>query len=381
MRVTDKRIAKTFLELVEIDGKSGNESRVADYIQKYLSKIGIKSERDSAGETFGGNSGNVIANIESSDKEIKDTILLSCHMDTIEPTKGIKTILSNGVIKTDGTTILGADNRAGVAAILEAVTTIIQNKIEHPNLKIVFSVAEEIGMFGSKNIDVKSLNEVCGFVFDSSADPGKVILKAPASYKIKIIIYGKAAHAAVKPEKGISAVKIAGNAIAKVEIGKFDDDTLFNIGTIKGGKAVNIVPDLVEIEAECRGFDNEKTQNRINLIKKTFEDEAVLLGGKIDFQVNQKYGLLDVSENSLPVIICHKAIKEAGLEPVNIRYSGGSDANVYNSKGLPTVNIGMGFQNVHSPQENIKLANLIKDVEIAINIIKNSYKILKTNSE
>lgn len=372
--INTTRLENTFIELISIDGETGNEAKVADYIQRYLDNIGISSVRDEAGETFGGNCGNVIAFLESNDNKNNNTILLSCHMDTIESTKGIKVISENGRIKTDGSTILGADNRAGVSVILEALHTVREKDLPYSNIQIVFSVAEERGMYGTKYINENDLKAVAGFVFDSSAKPGSIITNAPASVVINIKVHGKAAHAAVNPTAGINAIKIAGNAIANIEVGKFKDGTLFNFGKINGGKATNIVPDYVEITAECRGFDINKINERVQMIENCFMDEAALLDGRIEFEVIEKYGLLNVDENSLSVQICEKAINALGLKAEKIVYTGGSDANVYMAKGIDTVNLGMGFQNVHSTMEYIELADLIIDSEIALEIIQQAYK-------
>ncbi len=366
------RLKNSFLELVAINGASGRENNVADHIQMRLSEIGVQAERDNANVSFDGTCGNVIAFLEGTDPNMRP-ILLSCHMDTIEPTAGIKCIEENGKIMTDGRTILGADNRAGVAVVLETLQTVVENNLPHPPIYCAFSVAEEIGMFGIKFIPKEKINAACGFVFDSSAKPGDVIVNAPSSRVITIKLFGKAAHAAVQPENGVNALKIAGNAISKIPTGKFNDNSTFNFGTIKGGKAINIVPDYVEIEAEYRGFSHKLLDRKVENLRQVFNSEAESLGGKAEIEVVEKYGFFELSESSETVKIAFNAIRKADLNPEAITYSGGSDANVLNTKGIPTVNFGMGFRNVHSVNEYIKTEDLYKDAEIAMNIVTASY--------
>lgn len=367
--INQNRLLETFLELVNINGESGNEILVSNFLQKKLADIGLTVAVDEASKSFNGTTGNVIGFWGGTDDSMP-SILLSAHMDTILPTKNIKTVIKDNRIKTDGNTILGADNRVGVSVILELLRVLKEQNLPHPPIYVVFSVAEEIGMYGSKYISTnQEIDAKIGFVFDSSAMPGNVIINAPSSRKLEIKLIGKSAHAAVNPSAGVSAIKIAGNAISKIDIGKFEDNSTFNIGKINGGKAINIVPDIVELEAEYRGFDYDLMNQKIEEVRSIFKIEADKLGGTIKFNEIEKYELFNLDLTSAPVEIAFEAIRKLGLEPKGIRYSGGSDANIYNSIGISTVNLGMGFQNVHSTNENIMLNNLYKDAEIGINIV------------
>jgi tripeptide aminopeptidase len=374
--INKDRVVESFLELVSVNGESGNEQQISNYIQKKLNHLGISYSIDNAGDSFGGNAGNITAQIPGANIP---GIVFSSHMDSIEPTEGIKTKIEDGKIKTDGKTILAADDRAGIAIILEVLQTVKENDLEHPPLTIIFTVAEEIGMYGSKNISIKELNASCGFVFDSSADPGNLIQIAPSKIQLKIKVIGKASHAAVSPEKGINAITIACNSLSKIKTGKFDDGSTLNFGSIKGGKAINIIPGLVEIDAELRGFDNEYLTSKIDEIKQVFINEAEKLGGSIRIDIDEKYRAFALDEESAPIKIVKNAIEKTDLSPKLLKYSGGSDANVFNANGLPSVNLGMGFKNCHSVNEFILVDDLTKSCEIAFNIIGSAYNYFNKN--
>lgn len=371
--INKDRLVETFIELVKIDGMSGNEKDIAKDLAGKLKELGLEVRTDNAGETFGGNAGNVIGYLEGKYPE-KEAILLSAHMDTIEATPDIKVLIEDDIIKTDGNTILGADDRAGIACILETLKLVKDNNLEHPPIYVVFSVAEEIGMWGAKNISPDEVNAKYGFIFDSSAKAGKVITEAPTSARMDIKINGKSAHAAVAPENGINAIKIAGNAIAKLNPGRFEAGT-FNIGTIQGGKATNIVPDCVEISAECRSFDDTILKEKAEEIKNIFDEEAKKLGGSLEFEYSEKYNCFKLEDSNKTVQIAFDAIKEAGVEPESISFTGGSDANVYSNLGIPTVNIGTGYKGAHTHNEQIAISDLYFDAKVTLNIVKRSLNI------
>ncbi len=385
--INEKRLIDRFLQLVKIDAKSGNEKSVANFIISELNSFGMETTIDDADKKFFGNSGNVYCRIKGTDESLP-AILFGSHMDTIKSTKGINAFIKDGIIQTDKTTILGADNRAGVAVILEIFNLIYENHLEHPTIQAVFSVAEEKGMYGSKNVDANKLNVDYGFIFDSSARPGKVIVSAPASREISIKITGKAAHAAVQPEKGINALDIASAALSKIKTGRVGDHETVNFGTISGGNAINVVPDNVDIAADVRAIDIIKLNNNILNIKEIFTSEARKFGGNVEFDIIKKYDSFSLNESENVVQLAFDGIRNTGLEPEAIVYSGGSDANIYNRKGIPTVNLGMGFQMVHSQNEYIPVDDLISDLEVGLGIIsvaakkyKNASLLVNTNKQ
>ncbi len=367
--INSKRLLETFLALIEIDGKSGNERKIANYIKNFFVDYKIPVYEDNAALSFGGNAGNIIATLKG-DANLSP-IFICAHMDTIQSTLGIKPIIENEVVFTDRSTILGADDRAGVAIILETVNTIIQNKINTPTIYFVFTVCEEAGMFGSKNLDFSSMNCQYGFVIDSSAEPGSVIVSAPSALQFKIRIFGKAAHAAVHPEEGINAISISGQAISKIKVGRVSNTCTLNLGTIKGGSLINVVPADVEIVGEVRSFVEEEIRQQLKLLIDTFKDAAKYFGGKIEFSTSRKYYGFNLDIKSPVVNAATSAINKASL-PVNcIVYPGGSDANIFNHFGFPTVNLGIGYKKVHSLEESISIKNLERTADIVFNIVSN----------
>ncbi len=377
--IDQKKLLNKFLELVGINGESGNEKQVAEYIKQNLYNLNIPFNEDDAGKSFGGNQGNILGYYSGLNKDVPP-ILFSSHMDTIEPTKGIEPEIENGKVRTKGNTILGADNRVGVAILLSVIKNIIENKIETGPIYLAFTVAEEIGMFGAKNLKNIDPNLCCGFVFDSSADPGKIITSAPASSKLVFKVLGKSSHAAVQPEKGVNAIKIAAEAISKIETGRVTTTCTINFGVISGGKAINIVPDEVIVEAEARSQSNEELTERIDEIKSVFDSAASKFGGKIELNVFWKYTAFNLDEDSEPVKISKQAIESLGLKPETIVYPGGSDANVFNSNGIMSVNLGVGFKNVHSEKEYMEIKKLTDAANIGLLIAKESIKYLKLRS-
>lgn len=374
--INKERLVNNFINMVKINGDSGNEKSIALYLKDYYN---AKADRIIYNENFSDeifSTDNLIVYIEGTTPGMPP-LLLSAHMDTIEPTTDLNIIIENDIIKTDGSTILGADDRAGIAVINEALNCILENKIPHPPVYCLFSVYEEKGMKGAKLVNPENIPVKFGFVLDSSAAPGKIIYNAPASEHLVIKIFGQAAHAAIHPEDGINAIKIAGNAIANLDTGRIHPEMTFNFGIIRGGRAINVVPDYVEIDADCRSLDGQLMEEKIHFIKTEFEKQAALLGGKIELVRNHKYSSFRLDEDSPVIGVAKMGIINSGLEPECIRYPGGSDANVLNNKGIPSVNLGIGYQHVHSHSESVSIENLTKSTEIVINIIKSAFQIFE----
>ena len=366
--INHDRLVSTFLELVQIDGMSGNESAIAGYLQDHLARLDITTAQDEAGQTFGGNAGNVIGRMEGS---IKSTPILLCsHMDTVQSTLEVKPIYRDGRIGTDETTILGADDRVGVAVILEVLAALRERRIAHGPIEVVFTVGEEIGMLGAKFLRNSDLAAKLGFVFDSSAPPGHFVIEAPSSVAFRIKVLGKAAHAAVSPEKGVNAIHMASRAIAALKLGRIGHVGMLNIGIIRGGTALNVVPDEVEVEGEARSTDEEELQSQLDLVREQFESSADGLRGFIEIEFSRKYSGFRLTESDVVVRSVIGGITAAGFKPRPVRYPGGSDANILNEKGIATVNLGMGYQTVHSKQESIAVEDLVSAATIGLHILR-----------
>lgn len=363
-----RRLLDTFLGLARIDGVSGHEGEVARNIRTRLQRLGIESAMDSAGDSSGGNSGNLLARLPGT--TCSPAVLLCAHMDTILSTQELKVVREGDTFASDGTSILGADDRAGIAVILEILQALQENGVDHGPIEVLFTVSEEAGMQGVKSVDLDRLEAGMGFVFDSSAPCGSFVVEAPAAIAFRIVVKGKPAHAAVSPEKGIHAIQIASRAIAGLPLGRQGQLGMLNIGTIRGGRAMNVIPDEVEIVGETRNVHPEDLQRQVLLVQEAFERAAAEAGGGAEITWNQKYGGYNLGPDEPVVLAALRGIAAAGSEPRRIRYPGGSDANVLNERGIPTVNLGLGYMNVHSLQECMPISSLVQAAKIGLGILQ-----------
>lgn len=357
-------LTETFLEVAKLDALSGNEKVVADYIRTVLSKYDIVVAEDDSNLISGSNTGNIICEIGGGG----ELVLLS-HMDTARPTRDLRVLVKRDRITSDGTTVLGVDNRVGIAVLLFAIEKIFKEGIDSKPFTVVFTTCEESTLLGSKNLRLKDDIKM-GFVFDSSLRPGNFISKACGSKNFKIKIHGKAAHSGLEPEKGINALQIATTALNKIKQGRYNDETTINIGLIRGGTAINVVPDFVSLEGEVRSFDEQMVEKVIREINYRFAEEAQKVNGKIEFKSEWDFFPYDIDKDEEVYKIIFKALKNLELEPHPNVSLGGSDANPLNTNGIPTVNIGIGAQNPHSNEEFIYLEDLYKSAEIVFEIIK-----------
>jgi len=366
--INEKRLIESFMELVRIDSVSGEEKEVADFLVKKLKDLGLEVRVDQAGEKVKSNSGNIIARFKGNIKEATP-IMFSAHMDTVVPGKNIKPICEGDKILSSGKTILGADDKAAIAALLEALHILKENNIPCGDIEIVFSICEEIGLLGAKNLDISSLNAQMGFVLDSGGQVGEIISAAPSQNSLKIIFHGKSAHAGSNPEEGINAIQIAGFALSRMKLGRIDEETTANIGVISGGKATNIIPDEVTLEGEVRSRNEEKLEKYTKKLKQIAEDTAQEFKAKAEVKINKEYYCYNLSTDDQVIKIAMKAAKDMGLQPELHPSGGGSDANVFNKKGFPSVDLAIGMEKVHTVDEYILVKNLKKTAEYVLSII------------
>jgi tripeptide aminopeptidase len=366
--INKERVLAEFLEMVQIKCSTLQEREIADLLKVKLSALNMTVSEDDVGTKLGGTAGNIYGYWQGSQSNVP-RILLSAHMDCVEPCAGIQPVRENGVIRSAGNTILGSDDKAGVVPILEALRVIQENKLPHGDIQVVFTVAEEGGVNGSKNMDPSLLKADMGFVLDSSGAPGKIITMAPGQYKIKVTVQGKTAHAGIAPEEGINAIVLAGKALAEIKEGRIDEETTANVGIIKGGQATNIVPDRVEVTCEARSRDAAKLEAQTKLMCDTFERVVTENGGKVEIQVSKAYDPY-VHHESAPVLQIAKAAAESiGLTPELEGTGGGSDANFFNNYGVPSAVLGVGMSKVHTTEEYIKEEDLYKTAEYVVAII------------
>ncbi len=365
--INHERLIKNFLEITAIEGVSRNEAGVMNEIQKRLDELGIGYVQDKAGEKFDGNCGNLIARIPGTIPG--EAFCFSAHVDTIQSSCGTPYI-KDGVIYSDGKTVLGADDRAGAAIMLEAVESAFEQKIDFPDIELLFLVGEEIGLFGSRFLDYSLVKSKYGFVIDSSADLGKIVSHAPDHSSCKIEVFGKASHAAIAPEQGIHAIKIAADGIHNTELGRVSENSTVSIGVINGGTKTNITPEHVEVQGEIRSLDKSETPVYKEKLEANFKNAAEQYGGSVKFEWQEEYSGFKLEDNSRIIEWISSALTNAGIDPEPIKFVGGSDANNFNQNGIQTVNLGLGYKKNHSNEEYIKVDDLVGMGNTVLEIIK-----------
>ncbi|MBP1759770.1 MAG: peptidase T-like protein [Firmicutes bacterium] len=367
--INRQRLLTEFFELIRIDSPTKNERQIADLLKNRLQSMGLEVSEDEAGKTFGGNCGNVLAYLKGNLPKAP-VILLSAHMDTVDPCLSIEPVLQEGIITSAGPTVLGSDDKSGIAPILEALRTIKERSISHGNIQVVFSVAEEGGLNGAKNLDKTLLKADLGYVMDCVGGPGEIILAAPGQDRLNVRIQGKAAHAGFAPEEGISSIVVAAKAIASMVTGRIDEETTANIGTIHGGRATNIVADEVEIACEARSRDLVKLEHQTAHMTQTIKSCAEEMGAVAEIEVIRLYEPFTLAHDSQVVAIASQAARSAGLKVNTGVTGGGSDANYYNRYGVPCAVLGTGMQKPHTTDEWIEEEDLYRTANLLIEIIK-----------
>jgi tripeptide aminopeptidase len=363
--VNKKRLLETFFELLKIKSPSRYEKQIADYVSDILRSLGLTVITDNAGKKIGSNAGNIIALLRKPySKSVSNKIpplFFGAHLDTVNVNGEIKPEIRNKkIVNKNKNCILGADDKVAIAAIIEAIRTIKDFKIKTGDIYLIFTIAEEVGLLGSRNMNLKPLKAKYGFLFDGDGDIGTIFNQAPFHNAIDITIIGKAAHAGISPEKGISAIQVASHTISKMKLGRIEPGTTCNIGIIEGGVATNIIPEKVEIKAEARSLEEEKLEKLTSQIINDFATGAKENGAKAKFKVKREYDGFKISENELPVIMAKNIFKKLGLKSKIISTVGGSDVNILNSKGKMAINLSAGMENVHSSKEYVKIAELEK---------------------
>ncbi len=370
-----KRLFKTFVDLLEIESPTGHEGKVAKYVAGIMRECGFSVKRDKAGQRFGGKCGNMVARLPGKDDSVPGLIFVS-HMDTVVPNPGLRIVFDGKTIKTDGTTILGADDKAGVAVMCELARELSRRRFAHGPIELLFSVAEEQGLLGLKNLDFSMLSGNIAYVLDSHTPVGSVVTSAPSAMQISATLHGKAAHAGVEPEKGINAIAIASAAIASMRIGRIDEETTANIGIIKGGGATNIVPQETVVRGEARSFSERKLRRQVRHMARQFTTQAQKRGGKVEIETEHEFTTFSIDRDEPIVQLAFAAARRINRRTSTRKSGGGSDANVLNEQGIRSVVLGMGLNNPHTEKESILAANLYAAAELAIEIASQSPRFL-----
>ncbi|MDO9041640.1 MAG: M20/M25/M40 family metallo-hydrolase [Desulfocapsaceae bacterium] len=417
--VNEERLACTFVQLCEIDSPSRREKKVSDYLIRTFHALGAASiEEDSSAEQTGADCGNLLISIPGSGNGTKaqqEPIFFACHMDTVEPGCGVEVLREGDIFTSRGNTVLGSDDKSGIAALIELTRILRENKIDHGPIELLFTTCEEIGLLGAKALDRTKMTARYGYALDSTGID-RIITGAPAANKLKIEVHGIAAHAGLHPEQGISALCLTASAIADLRLGRLDEESTANFGLIHGGVATNIIPDHITIEGEVRSHSLQKLAAHTEEIKRTFqqviecwplppslaptalghpcpsplppgkrdEDETPALeqmtpghpcsssqapAPSVTINVQLEYPAMRL-ELSDPVLA---RVKQAGMNlDRNLEFQiagGGSDANILNSFGLPTAIIATGMDKVHTTDECLDLKDLISLTELLFAIV------------
>ncbi len=365
-------VIQYFLELVAIDSESRDERAMMDRLKADLEELGAKVEEDDAHLKTGGNAGNLYAFIPGSVD--RKPILFCAHADTVKPGKGIKAITTEGRIHTDGKTVLGGDDKSGIAEMIQGIKAVLESGEEHAPIEILITISEEIGLLGAKNFDTSKLSSAFGYALDTHR-VGDLAVGAPAQNSIEIEIRGKEAHAGVEPEKGINAIVVAAEAIAAMPMGRIDHETTCNIGIIEGGTATNVVPPLVRIKGEARSHNMVKleqiTQDMRHAVETAIRRHGYDFGkAEYDWQMHGEYQSFHIGDEEPVVRHALEAASSLGIEARVELSGGGSDANIINAAGIPMIICGTGMHNVHTVNEDIQIEELRRGKEFISALIR-----------
>jgi len=375
--VNRDRLKNILLDLVRIDSLSRREGACARRIQREMENLGVTCRFDNAAEKVKGEVGNLIARIEGTVRGAPP-LLICAHMDTVAPGEGVKPIVEGDIIRTDGTTVLGGDDKSGCAIILETIHQLHEQQIPHGPVEAVFTVCEEIGLLGAKHLDLNMIEAREGLVYDSDA-PGYLFVRAPGAKALRFTVRGLEAHAGMAPERGLSAIKIASEAIATMRLGRVDDETTANLGLIQGGRALNIIPNEVVVRGEARSRNNAKLDRQVAHMIQCFEDAVgranVTLEGKrfdasLNYAVHTEYEAMNVPDDAPIVRKVVEAARRAGRVVKPEAMGGGCDANILNRRGLVVANLGTGMRDIHTVREWLDINDMAATAEVTLELIR-----------
>jgi tripeptide aminopeptidase len=352
-----RRLRKTFLELLRINSPSRKEKPVADYVKAALRNVADEWFEDRAGKAIGGSANNLVFRLRGSHPRAPALALLA-HMDTVEPTRRIRIGRRGTLVHSAGPTVLGADDKAGIAAMIETARSLARRRRAYGTLELVFSVAEEVGLLGVEHLDYGLIESRLGLVLDSNTPVGSVVTSAPSSDRVEIRIRGRKAHAGVEPEKGVNAITVAARAIARLRQGRLDEETTANIGLIEGGTATNVVPDEVLVKGEARSFCERKLARWMAHMKRSFLKAAEAAGAGVQIETQRAFTTFHVPRAHPLVRAAARGARAVARRVKLLRSGGGSDANVFNGHGITSVVLGLGYKNPHTKQESIDLVEL-----------------------
>lgn len=344
--VNRDRLLETFVRLARVDSPSHREGELAEVLRDEFGRLGWRVRTDTSGNLVAARDGD--ARLEP--------VLFASHMDVVMPCLGVQPRIHEGVVTSNGDTVLGADAKASIAALLEVAAVVPHN---HPPVEFVFTVGEEVGHLGAKALDLSTIQAKHAWVLDGLVPVGTIITAAPTYYSFVAKVHGRAAHAGVEPERGISAIAVAANALSQLQWGRLDAETTANVGKIHGGSVRNAVPAHVELEGEVRSLSVDRAASVAAHIETTFTEVARQAGAELDFQLVREYAGYTLDQAEHVVARARRAFE--GLRPGEsqlVSSGGGSDANEFNARGLRSCVLGIGAEGCHSVAERISIDQL-----------------------
>lgn len=373
--IQHERLAETFKKLVMIDSVSRMEAQISDALCQMLAPFDPEIRVDQAAGPTGSDTGNLIVRIAGNTDAAP--LMVNAHMDTVEPGRGVLPRFADGVFTSGGSTVLGADDKSAIAIILEVLHVLKENSLSHGPLELVFTICEEIGLLGAKNLDFSLISASFGYALDTSATDA-IITRAPGANQVEVDVYGKDAHAGADPENGINAILLASQAIAGLSLGRIDEETTCNIGVFEAGGATNVVPAHARVKGEVRSHDEARLAEVTRRMTAAFDAAVEACRGKhgggdlpqVEKKVHKEFSATRIPEDHPVVALAYKAAAGLGREMVAKRSGGGSDANVFFANGIMTGVIGTGMTDIHSTRESIRLEEMVKSAELLTEIIR-----------
>ena len=353
-----ERLVKTLLDLIRIDSPSGEEDAMDLEVSSRLSALGLKIFHDSYN--------NVIAKLPGDG----EPVMLSAHLDTVDPGRGIQPIVEGDLVRSDGTTILGGDCKSGVSIVIEALTAVVESGADHRPVEVVFTRHEEGGLVGAHHLEFSLISAVTGLVFDGEGPANRISVAAPSQNVVTANILGRAAHAGIEPENGISAILIAAEILTQLPLGRIDSETTSNVGRIEGGLKRNIIPDQAFLDGEIRSLDNKKLDHYSQMFRDAFQQVADRYPeAKVDLDISNTYQAYNINPSHPTVKMITRALSQAGLEANLESTGGGSDANIFIQNGIVALPVGIGVRSFHTNKETALIPEMLQGAVMCQRVI------------
>ena len=367
--MTRSDVLTLFTDLAAIPSPPGHELLVAERVMRELRDLGLPVEVDTTGESVDSNTGNIYTRLEPTSGEVGLPIFFCAHLDTVQPIGPLEPVVEDGVVRNRGGTILGADNKAAVAAMIDAVRVLLVENRPHAGVELVFTTREETGCQGAAAFDVTRLASDVGFVYDHAAPIGDIVVSAPYHRVLDVVYRGHAAHAGINPEEGRSAIEAAARAIADLRLGRIDHETTANVGRIDGGSARNVVPEACTVIAEARSRDEKKLLGLVQEMVDAFAYAAAVTDCEVETRIDEIYRGYRVDASDPALSLARRALERTGFEPRDVEVGGGADTNVFRARGLACVVLSNGMAEIHGPREHIAVADLEAMVDVTLALV------------